>query len=58
MDDRTRKTNRLTYSTIKKLERERMITIQKKANLRLCKLSLENPQIIALTEYKISEGAS
>jgi len=27
-----------------------VITIQKKANLRLCKLSLENPQIIALVE--------
>jgi predicted nucleotidyltransferase len=27
-----------------------MITIQEKANLRLCKLSLENPQMIALIE--------
>ena len=47
---RTGKTNRLTYSTVKKLEKERMITIQEKANLRLCKLSLENPQMIALIE--------
>jgi predicted nucleotidyltransferase len=46
----TGKTNRLTYSTVKKLEREHMITIQEKANLRLCKLSLENPQMIALIE--------
>jgi predicted nucleotidyltransferase len=46
----TGKTNRLTYSTVKKLEEEHMITIQKKANLRLCKLSLENPQMIALIE--------
>jgi predicted nucleotidyltransferase len=46
----TGKTNRLTYSTVKKLEKEHMITIQEKANLRLCKLSLENPQMIALIE--------
>jgi len=48
--ERARKTNRLTYSTVKRLEKERMITIQEKANLRLCKLSLENPQMIALIE--------
>lgn len=46
----TGKTNRLTYSTVKRLEKEHMITIQKKANLRLCRLSLENPQMIALIE--------
>jgi len=46
----TGKTNRLTYSTVKKLEKENLITIQEKANLRLCKLSLENPQMIALIE--------
>jgi len=46
----TGKTNRLTYSTVRKLEKEHMITIQEKANLRLCKLSLENPQMIALIE--------
>ena len=46
----TGKTNRLTYSTVKKLEKEHIITIQEKANLRLCRLSLENPQMIALIE--------
>jgi len=46
----TGKTNRLTYSTVKKLEKEHMITIEEKANLKLCKLSLENPQMIALIE--------
>jgi len=48
--ERAHKTNRLTYSAVKRLEKERMITIQEKANLRLCKLSLENPQMIALIE--------
>jgi predicted nucleotidyltransferase len=46
----TRKTNRLTYSTVRRLEKEHLITIQSKANLRLCKLSLKNPQTIALIE--------
>lgn len=48
--ERAHKTNRLTYSTVKRLEKEHLITIQEKANLRLCKLSLENPQMIALIE--------
>jgi len=48
--ERAHKTNRLTYSTVKRLGKERLITIQEKANLRLCRLSLENPQMIALIE--------
>jgi predicted nucleotidyltransferase len=48
--ERAHKTNRLTYSAVERLEKEHLITIQEKANLRLCKLSLENPQMIALIE--------
>lgn len=48
--ERAHKTNRLTYSAVKRLEKEHLITIQEKANLRLCKLSLEDPQMISLIE--------
>lgn len=46
----TGKTNRLTYSTVRKLEKEHIITIQEKANLKLCKLNLKNPQIVSFVE--------
>ena len=46
----TGKTNRLTYSTVGKLEKDRIITVQQKANLRLCRLNLKNPQIVSFIE--------
>ena len=46
----TGKTNRLTYLTVGKLEKDRIITVQPKANLRLCRLNLKNPQIVSFIE--------
>ena len=46
----TGKAKRITYAAVKNLAKERLITIQEKANLKLCKLNLQNPQIIAFVE--------
>jgi predicted nucleotidyltransferase len=46
----TGKTTRLTYAAAKKLAKEKTIIIEKKANLRLCKLNLEKIQINAFIE--------
>ena len=46
----TGKTNRLVYAAVKRLIKEKIIIVEEKANLKLCRLNLEMPHIIALIE--------
>lgn len=46
----TGKTTRLTYATVKRLIEDKIIIMDEKANLKLCRLNLKMPQIIAFIE--------
>jgi len=46
----TGKTTRLTYAAVKRLIKDKMISMEEKANLKLCRLNLKMPQIIAFIE--------
>lgn len=46
----TGKTTRLTYAAVKRLVEDKVIIIEEKANLKLCRLNLRLPQIIAFIE--------
>lgn len=44
------KTNRLVYAAVKRLIKEKIIIVEEKAKLKLCRLNFEMPHIIALIE--------
>lgn len=46
----TGKTPRLTYATVKSLIKDKIIIMNEKANLKLCRLNLKMPHIIAFIE--------
>jgi len=46
----TGKTIRLTYATVERLVKDRMIIREEKANLKLCRLNLRMPQVVAFIE--------
>jgi len=46
----TGKTTRLTYAMVKRLAKDKIINIEKKANLKLCRINLKMLQIISYIE--------
>jgi len=48
--ENTGKTTRLTYAVVSRLAKEKIITIEKQANLKLSRINLKMPQIISYIE--------